>query len=174
MEQVQDYIERSGLPTRERWVLLVALTTVLFAAAAVVASFLAGEYASKAMAEQMQAADQWNVFQVNGIKSELLASEREILGKLGKPSSAERQRDAERYAREQEEIKIVAQIRQKSAADKMEAQSTLGWVVAFLQIAIAIGAIAILARNRLFWVVSVLCGCTGVALLVQVLLLNRP
>ena len=53
---------------REKWLNWLALTTLIFSAAATLASFKGGGYSGTAMMEQNMASDKWAYYQAKSIK----------------------------------------------------------------------------------------------------------
>ena len=53
---------------KEKWLNWLALTTLIFSAAATLGSSKAGGYSSKSMGEQIKASDQWAFYQAKSIK----------------------------------------------------------------------------------------------------------
>src|SRR5438552_12296347 len=91
-----------------KWIARVAVSSALLAVCAAISALLAGHYANDAMLEEMQATDQWSLYQAKGIKSSLMESRIATLEALGKPASAEDRAKPEKYDREQKEIKEKA------------------------------------------------------------------
>ena len=56
---------------KEGWLNLLALTTVILAVCATLATFKGGGHSTKAVLSQSQASDQWAYYQAKGIKGNL-------------------------------------------------------------------------------------------------------
>jgi hypothetical protein len=149
------------------WTMGVALSSALLAGLAAVCSLLAGHHANEAMIEQIQSSDQWAFFQAKGIKAAVLGSKIELLEAEGKPiSEKDRQKVAE-YKKEQDGIAAEAKHKQHESEGHLHKHVVFARGVTLFQIAIAIGAIAALTRQRPFWFVSLVFGGVGVWFLVQ-------
>jgi hypothetical protein len=173
-EQIKEQLEREGGSLLKA----IALTTALFAALAAVAALRAGGTVNEALLLktestrlQAEASDQWTAYQAKGIKSAIqqaAQSSWEAQGKEPPPAfSAERQR----YAREQTDIERMAREKESARDEKsLEADHLLhrhhrfADSVALFQVAIALGAVAALARYRLIWLFSMLVGLLGAGL----------
>ena len=120
---------------------------------------------NEAMIDQMQASDQWAYYQAKGIKSSILQSKMELLESLGKdPSSIDEGKMAE-YKNEQKEIEKVAREKGESSEKHFSTHVTLARAVTVFQVAIALGAIAVLTRRKLLWHVSLVLGAGGIGFL---------
>jgi len=67
-EKLHESILEEAEKAREKWVLLVALSTAILAVFAAVCSLMAGHHANEALIEQIQASDQWAYYQAKGSK----------------------------------------------------------------------------------------------------------
>ena len=139
----------------------VALSSAMLAVLAALAALFAGHFANDAMIERIQAGDQWAYYQAKGIKSNVLRSKMETLAALGKPTDPKTDEKLAQYDAEQGEIQAEA----FKLTDESEAHLTqhtrLAGSVTFFQIAIALGAIAVLTRKRTLWLVSLVVGVIG-------------
>lgn len=167
IEKVQEHIEHHAHLSPEKWISAVALSTAILAALAAIASLLSGEHANEGMLSQIDAANQWSYYQAKGIKSGLLGSRIEILKALGQAPAKAEEEKLEAYAKEQQEIRENAESHEKSATKEMHTHEILARAVTLFQIAIAISAISVMTRRRLFWGVGLLFGTAGVFFLVH-------
>ena len=173
LEDVHEHIAHHAHASTERWVSLVALSTAILAALAALTALLAGDHANEAMIDQIQASDQWNFFQAKGIKAELLRTRLEITGALSTGDAEAAQGQLGEYAHEQAEIKKKAEELQETAKTHLQKHVILARGVTMFQIAIAIAAISILTKRRLFWSGSLLLGAVGAIFLAWALLAVR-
>ena len=150
-----------------KWIARVAVSSALLAVCAAISALLAGHYANDAMLEEMQATDQWALYQAKGIKGAVLQSKIETLDALGKPPSAEDRAKPEKYEHEQKEIKEKADELEQGSNAHMVHHGAFARAVTIFQIAIALGAIAVLARRPKLWFVSLGAGALGLVFLVQ-------
>jgi len=166
-EHLQEDIEHRASHGGERWTLGVALTCALLAAMAAVASMRAGHYSNEAMMSQIESANQWNYFQAKSIKEAQLKTKCEILGALGKPVTETDKSKAAEYIQDKEQIQEKAAEFSREARHYLHKHHILAHSVTLFQIAIAVGAISVLTKRRLFWFVSLAFGCVGLLFLVQ-------
>lgn len=152
------------------WIAMVALTTALLAALAAVASLLAGHHANEAMVSHIQAADQWGFYQAKGIKAEIVKTRMDLVKAMGRQPDAADVEQLKRYADEQAKIQNDAEEKQREAKASLREHVILSRGVTMFQIAIAIGAISVLTKRRLFWGVSLIFGVAGIVFLAQGLL----
>jgi hypothetical protein len=161
LEQTQEDLEHHAHHSTEKWVLGVALTAAFLAVLAAITSLIAEHHADEAMILQIQSSDQWNYYQAKGIKANLLNSKVELLTALGKTVDQKDMSKLEKYQKDQEEIKDKADELQRESAAHMQHHSILARSVTMFQIAIAVGAIAVLTKRRSFWYMSLVFGVIG-------------
>ena len=96
---------------------------------------------------------------------------------MGKQPPASFSEERERYAREQAEIERVARAKERERDEKSQEADHLlhrhhrfADSVALFQVAIALGAVAALARFRLIWLLSMLVGLVGAGLFLTTML----
>ena len=171
-ETIDTEIERQG-GSLLRW---IALTTALLAAIAAIGSLRAGATANEALVLKTEAAryqgeasDQWAYYQAKGIKGAIALgaiSAWQAAGKQPPPALAEQ---VARYAEEQRVIQHAANDlerkrdeRSREADRLLEQHHHFATAVALLQIAIALGAITALTRNRIAYGASLVAGLAGV------------
>ena len=174
-ETIQEQLEResSGLLRK------IALTTALLAALAAIASLQAGATVNEALVLkteaarlQAEASNQWAYYQAKGIKAGVQEASRAAWLANGKTPPSGFEESQKRYAAEQAEIQKEAQAREKERDAKsaegdhlMHRHHGFAQSVAIFQVAIALGAVAALTRNRLVWLASLLLGAAGVTFL---------
>jgi hypothetical protein len=145
----------------ERWTMGVALSTALFAALAAIASLIAGGQANEAMISQIESSDLWNYYQAKSIKSNMLDSKMELLQALGHEASAKDLAKHKEYEASKEEQKAEAKAKETDAHEQLKNHETMATAVTMFQVAIALGAIAVLTKLRLFWFISMGLGVLG-------------
>jgi hypothetical protein len=141
----------------------VALTTALLAVIAAVAALLAGHAANEAVLEQIEAANEWSHYQSKSIKSTVLSSKVELLAGLGKPSSSKDAVKLAEYEQDLADLKQAAERKEAASTNHMKHHVVLARSVTFFQIAIALGAIAVLTKKSPLWVGSLALGVIGAA-----------
>ena len=170
-EAVQEELEREG----GRFLRRIALTTAVLAAVAAIAALQAGSTANEALVLkteaarlQAEASDQWAYYQAKGIKLAVAQATEAPWQAQGKRPPADLLAKEQRYAVDQEESKAKAEgLERQRDARSREADHLLhqhhGFAnsVALFQVAIALGALAALTRNRAVWVASLSLGAVG-------------
>lgn len=170
LEQVQEHIEHHAHLSQEKWISWVALSTALLAALAAITALLAGDHANEAMVSQIQSSDLWAFYQAKGIKAAVLSTQVEVLKALGKPVDPAQEKKLADYASEQQTIQEDATQKQEAAEQHLRHHVILARGVTMFQIAIAIAAISILTKRRVFWGLSLILGIFGAVFLVMGLL----
>ena len=170
-EAVQEELEREG----GGYLRQIALTTAVLAALASVASLKAGATVNEALALkteatrlQAQASDEWAYYQAKGVKAAVQEAARSSWLASGKAPPPDYEAKIKRYEEEQKEIQAKARERERDVEEKdREAEELLhrhhafANAVALFQVAIALGAVAALTRNRLVLLGSLLVGSAG-------------
>jgi hypothetical protein len=159
-EHLHAHLEE-GAEAGPRWVMGVALTAALLAGLAAVASMHAGYYANEAMISQIESSDKWSFYQAKSIKESQLNSKMELLEALGKtPSEADRKKVGE-YEKDKADIQKEAEDLGREARHFLHVHHFTATSVTMFQIAIALGAISVLTRRKLFWFVCLGFGVAG-------------
>ena len=179
-EKIHEEIEREGGGS---FLKSIALTTALLAVFAAVAALRAGGTVNQALMDrteatrlQAEASDQWAYYQAKGLKAAAEESSRASWLAIGKEPPAEYAERKARYAEEQKAIEEKAREKEKERDAKVAESEHLihrhhryANAVAILQVAIALGAVAALTRNRLVWFLSLALGAGGAVLFVVTL-----
>lgn len=150
-ESIREELEKEGGGFLRK----IALTTALLAVLAAVSALRAGATVNHALLMrtdatqlQSQASNQWAYYQAKGVKAAVQEAIKE------KAVELEKERDA----------------KVKESDHLLHGHHGFANAVALFQVAIALGAIAALTRNRLVWAGSLVVGLGGLALLVRALL----
>jgi hypothetical protein len=179
-EEIKEELEREGGSLLRT----IALTTALFAALAALAALKAGSTVNEALVLKTEAAklqagasDQWTYYQAKGIKAAVQEAAQTSWLAIGKVAPAIYEQSQKRYGEEQQEIQKKAQELEKARDEKSDeadhlihAHHWFAYSVAILQVAIALGAIGALTRNRIVWAFSLVAGTTASLLFVLALL----
>lgn len=152
------------------WVSQVALSAAVLAVLAAIAALQAGHHANEAMLDQMQATDQWALFQAKSIKRTLVETKMDLLASLGKEAKEDDKKSIERYEKEKEKVEETAKEKEKSAEEHMHRHVILARSVTTFQVAIALSAISALSRRKSVWFGSLVVGLAGAFFLVQSML----
>ena len=170
LEDVNEHITHEAHTSGDKWVSLVALSTAVLAALAAVTALLAGDHANEAMIDQIEASDQWNFYQAKGIKAEVLQVRLAMTQAQSPADAGDDRAKVAKYVSQQAEIQKEAEAEQAKAKAHLRKHVILARGVTMFQIAIAIAAISILTKRRMFWGISLLLGTAGVIFLAWALL----
>lgn len=162
---------------KEPWLNYLALTTIVLAVCATLATFKGGGYSTRSILNQTQASDQWAFFQSKSIKGYLYEMQKDqlemqlkVLGSRASDAvTADFQKRIGGYAAkiakyEQEKAQIQKDAKKYEVA-RAEAQKhgqAFGVAVIFLQIAILLSSVAALLKKKYVWVIGVSVGCYGI------------
>jgi hypothetical protein len=157
LEHLHEHVHHRAEHSGEKWISWVALSTAILAVLAAIAGLLSGKHANEAIMSQIEASDQWNYYQAKSIKASVLDAKMSIATTGNESDRAK----AERYEKEQQEIKSDAERKEIAAKSNFHQHEVLARGVTMFQIAIAIAAVSALTRKRRFWIVSLLFGGAG-------------
>jgi hypothetical protein len=166
-EHLHENINEHAEQSRERWIMMVALTAALLAVLAAISALMAGHHANEATIEQIKASDQWAYYQAKGIKSAVLETKTAILHGMGKSVDVSDEAKIKEYKNQQTEIDKEARELQQSSQRHLDIHHGLAQSVTIFQIAIAICAIAVLTKKRMLWYGSLLLGIIGSGMLLM-------
>lgn len=170
-ETIDEEIEKEGSTLLRT----VALTTAILAALAAIASLKAGgtvnealELKTEATRLQGEASDQWAYYQAKGLKAAVTEASRSSWLALGKAPPDELGKSEERYAEDQrksmekaKEFEHERDAKSAEADELMHRHHFFAQSVAWLQVSIALGAVAALTRRQIVWIGSVVLGLAG-------------
>jgi len=155
-ETIQEKVEEEMKKEEKNetsWSMYVAISTAFMAVFAAISGLMAGHHSNEALIEQIKASDQWAYYQAKGIKGEIKALE----VSLSKAVPA----DVDKYKKEQEEIKKLAEEAQAASKHELGEHIILSRAVTLFQISIAISAIAILTKRKQLWWLSMIIASGG-------------
>jgi len=170
-ETIDEEIEKEGSTLLRT----VALTTAILAALAAIASLKAGGTVNEALALktestrlQAEASDQWAYYQAKGLKATVTEVSRNTWIALDKTPPDDLAKNQERYAEDQkksmEKAKELEKQRDEKSAEAdelMHRHHFFAQSVAWLQVSIALGAVAALTRKGAVWVGALALGVAG-------------
>ena len=180
LDEAQEQGEEQGRHRREgtRWITWLSLSTAIIAVLAAVAALQSGSYANAAIVEkndavlrQSKADDAWAHYQAKGVEAVVYETQADV---ASRPEIAARWRaQSEREKAERAEIRRDAEAEEGHVAE-MDRQSEhslhvhhqFAKAVTIFQVAIALSAIAALARRKEMWWVSLAVGIVGFGLFV--------
>ncbi len=166
---------------KEPWLNLLALTTVILAVCATLATFKGGGFSTRSVLRQNQASDQWAYYQAKSIKGNLYEMDREHLvreirllegskgGSKGGGAALEDARKAleetkakvAKYDKEKAEIKEKAESIERERDDATRHGAPFGLAVIYLQIAILLSSIAALMKKQPVYWLGLVVGIVG-------------
>ncbi len=166
-EQSNEHAHHILQEGKEKWVLYVALTTAVIAVLAAITGLLAGDHADEAMITQIKSSDSWAFYQAKSIKSEIIASSGKVLLAMGKKPAA--QDSAKIKSNKADQAKIMADAKRyaEESNEHVALHKILARGVTLFQVAIAIGAISIITKRKVLWIVSMGFAAVGVFFLMQ-------
>ena len=154
---------------KEPWLNWLALSTIVLAVCATMATFKGGGFSTKSVLTQTQASDQWAFYQAKGIKGAVAANAANTYVATGHKAPDSLLSLGARYEHEQADIQTEARKLEKErdtkiaeAAQLLEQHHHYAYAVALLQVAIALGADAALARQWKVLVLAALSGAGGI------------
>jgi len=162
-EKMEEELEEAK--TERGWISKVAVSSAILAVAAAITALLASHHSDEAILEQMRATDQWSYYQAKGIKLAILQGNIEQLQTDGKAVGPERQAKVGVYQSEMKAIEEKGHEMEESSEDHMHHHVWFARGVTAFQIAIAMGAISVLARRPRLWFVSLALGLAGAGFL---------
>jgi hypothetical protein len=163
---------------RERWITWLSLSTAILAVLAAVASLESGDHANEAIVlktdatlTQSAADDAWAYYQAKSIKEDMYRALAPLAPRPELAAEWTRRADEERTTRDErkaEAEKLVGEVKAADAESKHELHlhHEFARSVTIFQVAIALAAIAALARRKAVWWLSLGVGAAGAAFLV--------
>jgi hypothetical protein len=149
------------------WVRYVGLTAAIFAVVAAIAALRSGALINEAMIAQIKAADTWAEYQASREKEHIYSVGLDALIDRGSKNvqrlSEYRAQIAKEVAKEKPLSKRARGLEEESAV-QVERHHFFEYAVALLQVGIALGAVAALARFKPAWYVSLAAGAGGIAI----------
>ena len=161
IENSQEHIHHQAHHAPDRFNMGVALSTALFAALAAIAALMAGHQANEAMVAQIESADRWSQYQAKSLKKNIVESTDGLLAAFDKPVPEKDKGRIATYNSEMEAIREIATAYHEDSETFLHRHETMAVAVTLFQVAIALGAIAVLTKMWLFWCFSLVLGLTG-------------
>jgi hypothetical protein len=164
-EELQEQIEKVKEPFEKH----VAATMAILAAFLAVTSVLGHIMTTEELLLQQKASDQWSYYQAKSIRRYDSEVARDMFaGMKMSAQSAQYQKNADKYKKDDEEIQKEAQgLEQES---HLRGRQALGFHSGevFLEFSIVLASLAILTKRRLLWFVAIIGGLFGGVLAVTV------
>ncbi|KAB2641438.1 MAG: DUF4337 domain-containing protein [Verrucomicrobia bacterium] len=171
---------------RDQWTKYVSLTMVVIAVLAAIATLKGGAFSTRTLKEmneatfnQAKASDQWAFYQAKSIKHNLYQIERDRLAAAPLPDAAameKMQAGLDKYDKEKAGIKAQAEayeatreMARTKATSAAEHAAEMGLSITLFQVAIALGATALIVKKKPLWVISSVFGVLAFAQMMYVL-----
>jgi hypothetical protein len=162
-EYISDKIHEEAEEAKSKWILWVALFTAIISVLAAITGMISAHHENESLLSQMKASDEWNLYQAKGIKSEIVTATAKL---MPQPDSTLKAR-IKRYKLQQDTIKQTAEGYEKVTEEHLGRHVDLARAVTLFQITIAISAISILTKRKLFWYVGMFFALLAVYFLVH-------
>jgi hypothetical protein len=178
-EQLQEELHHhashgSDHGTGGKWITAAATTAAILAAFAAAAGALATSHLVQSTLIRIKANDDWNYYQAKSIKSSLLDAKiysAQLMKVEARESDNEKKKE---YAKQMPEIQESARRLEKLSREHLESHETFEGSATLFHIAIAIVAVAVVARRKEFWYISIVTGVVGAVFFGKALLHSPP
>ncbi len=147
-----------------RWITAAALTAAILAAFAAISGALSNGHLTESTHKRIDANDQWSYYQSKSIKSSLIDTRIYEATLAHVPSSKKDLAKKEEYDEQLPEIQKTADALVKISNQHVEIHETYEMAETMFHISIAIVAIAVVAKRKSFWYVSMAAGVVGLFL----------
>ena len=165
-EQVTEAGQEAAGERAPGWIRLVGLSAAIFAVVAAVSALRSGSLINEATIAQIKASDKWNEYQASREKEHLYTIALNDLIDRGTPNKgrvgAYRSQVDKEVTKEGPLAETARKLEEESATE-VRRHYAFEYAVALLQVGIALGAVAALARFKPAWYVSLTAGAIGVA-----------
>lgn len=160
-DQIAEEHERAG----ESWIRYVGLSAALFAVIAAVSALRSGDLINEALIHQLQASDTWNEYQASRQKEHLYTVAANGIADSGSRNAArlrEYRGQVTKEAAKESPLASKARRLEEDSSTEVARHHAFEYAVALLQVGIALGAVAALARSKPAWYVSLVAGVVGI------------
>jgi len=144
------------------WITPAALTAALLAAFAAIAGALATTHLTESTHKRIESNDKWSYYQSKSLKNYLLDTKAEILVALDRAAPADDLKKIAENNLEKKQTKLEAEALENLSKAHLRAHETFELAATMFHIAIAMVAISVVARRKLFWFVSMAIGAVGI------------
>ena len=152
---------------------IIAVTTLLLAACATIASLKAAGYGNRMVLAQNRASDQWAYYQAKSIKETQYQVQRDAMAALMPPEVRTEavakqivvfEEEIKRYKKEKNEITQEAQKLEAERDAASQYNTMFGQALMFLQVGILLSSLSAISKSYGYWSVGVAVGTIGVGL----------
>jgi len=158
--------------TKEPWLNYLALSTVILAVCATLATFKGGGHSTRSILRQSQASNAWAYYQAKSVKQNLYEIRQDSLemelraatGRHAEMLKAALAENAERVAKYDKEKNEIFKDAKRLEAERDQAGrhgQAFGFAVIFLQVAILLSSVAALMKKKPLWMLGVAVGAVG-------------
>lgn len=161
---------------KDKWLNILALTTVILAFGATVSTLSVGKYSNRGILKQTQASNQWAYYQAKSIKGYLYELQKEkleadlrLLPATTPPEAIEDLNrriesyasNIKRYESEKLDIQKLALALETERDQASVHSQQFGIAVILLQLAILLSSIASVMKKKPLWVLGIFLGLAG-------------
>lgn len=164
-DKLQDQIAEEHERGRESWIRYVGLSAAVFAVIAAISALRSNDLINEALIHQIKASDTWNEYQASRQKEHLYTVAANGIADSGSRNSArlrEYHGQVTKEAAKEPLLSTKARALEEDSASEAERHHAFEYAVALLQVGIALGAVAALARSKPAWYVSLASGLVGI------------
>jgi hypothetical protein len=168
-EELQESIEKAKEPFDKQ----VAGTMAILAACLAVVAVGGQLMVTEELLEQQKASDQWSYYQAKSIRRYQSEVARDLFTGLKLPGqSTQYQKNADKYRKDDDDIQKEAQGLEQESHRRGRQALGFHFGEVFLEFSIVLSSLAILAKRKFLWYVSIVSGIVGVV--VAVTIFNIP
>jgi hypothetical protein len=157
-EELHEHAEHAKEPFDKK----VSATMAVLAAVLAVVTVLGHMTTTEEIVLQQEASDQWSFYQAKNIRRYESDIAKDVMAALQKSDKSEEYaKNSERYKKDDEDIQDKAKELETESHRKSAEATRLEYGGVFVELAIVLGAAAILAKNPMFWMISIGSGAVG-------------
>ena len=166
------WLARLRLRWNDRISTLVAVTTLLLAGCATLATFQSATYGNDALLAQTELTNCWSYYQAKSIKQHLFQLHRDLLAL--EPSTletaekiAEYEEESSRYRQEKYALMQQAADLERTREEAEVRAASFGEALLYLQVGLLLSSLASVGRVPYYWYGALIAGAGGVAMLAR-------
>lgn len=149
----------------------ISVTMAILAVCVAVVSLMGHRSHTEELLTQNRATDQWSYYQAKNIRRHNYEMSLDLLALIEFKDKAQAEKvrakyqgEAERYTKEQAEIEEQAKDFEAESARAQRKTDRYDLGEVFLEIALVITSLALLTKNRMYWILGMLGGAAGLAI----------
>lgn len=163
----KEFAQERNQETRDRqWLNLIGLSTGILSGLAAIAAMQAGALANEGMLGQIQATDQWALYQAKSTKRHIEESTVVLLQASQKPVPAAITSEINKLKQDQETTQKQARQLEEESKIMFKRHELFARSVAALQIGISLGAVAALLRKKPVWYLGLGIATVGIGFMI--------